>query len=82
MVKFREKVLYLDPQGRFSVSKHRWKREFYLDVLSGRVGVFERRLSLTDEEIRTFEKDAKAMEPLAAQVLAWPERFGSRLKNL
>jgi hypothetical protein len=81
MVKVREKLIYVDPDGRFYLSRHRWKNEFYLDVLCGRVGLFERRLTLTDYEVQSFERDAATLEALADEVFAHPEKFGSRVQN-
>ena len=77
----REKLLYVDLQGRFSVSRHRWKRQFYLDVLCGRVGLFQRRVTLFDDEVSAFERDPSSIAELAEQVFARPETLGTRVQN-
>jgi hypothetical protein len=81
MVKLREKLVYVDPEGRFSLSRHRWKNEFYLDVPCGRVGLFERRLTLTTGEVQNFERDVATLHVLADEVFVHPEKFGSRVAN-
>ena len=73
------KQLYIDREASFSVSLEPSTGRYYLDVLCGGIGMFERRLPLTPEEVESFKRDPNEIRTLALQVRTWPERFEARL---
>ena len=77
--RLREEVLHLDREEMFSVSREGVTGRYFLDVLCGGVGMFERRLEMNPEEIGWFLHDHQQMKTLVRQVRAWPDRFEGRL---
>lgn len=78
-----EDVLYVNDEASFSVSREQHgSRRHFLDVLCGGVGMFERRLEMTAEEVESFRHDPTELITLADQVRKWPERFGQRVSVL
>jgi hypothetical protein len=77
-----EELLLVDHDRMFSVSREReGAGRYFLDVLCGGVGLFERRLVLNSEEIGWLHEQRSLLHTLAAQVRKWPERFEGRISS-
>lgn len=73
------KQLYVDHDDYFTVSRERFGSRYYLDVLCGEIGVYERRIELNREEIDEFNRDPRALRVLALRLTQWPDRYKDRL---
>jgi hypothetical protein len=73
-------TVYVNHEDHFSVVRQRGTPDrYFLDVLCGGIGMFERRIEMTPEEIEMFRTNPQDLRVLALKVNKWPERFTERM---